>query len=402
MKTEGFRFGQMPKWSLGCLFGIVVFVCFLQFPRSIDLRDYLIEANAAWKSSYTQIPYATHQVEQGAYFQTPLLTILLLPWGLLPLWAGKLAWGLFSVLGVLALVRSFPFPTSFGAGVFLLLFFTYPLSDVFLSGNLNFAMLCCLVFGWHGLEKKDLSSQVQGALLVALAICIKPVALLFPAWFVLNRDWKKAGLVFIGLVGWAIFSYLYFCFFHAGSLWSTWWRLWGQALKYYSHAAGPGRDAFQSPPAALYRALGDLTQFDDSTREKIANVFGLALVGLFTLTAWWFKKRDQVGEKLRSDFCLALLLLAIYGSTPFSWACTILFLYPLFSLYASRGRIGWAWGLAIFFALAQKAILPAGLWGIMSHGSAHAYCLLIMEGFCLYRLLPIGKNQQCANPHLYC
>jgi hypothetical protein len=85
---------------------------------------------------------------------------------------------------------------------------------------------------------------------------------------------------------------------------------------------------------------------------------------------------------------LALLLAAIFLGTPFSWACTILFLFPLFEEYATSGFITTpAWALALVFALAQKAILPPALWEVTSHASLHAWCLAALTLLAVARVV---------------
>jgi len=333
---------QRKRFSI-LLLSVALLAAFAQFTRGVDFEGYYRTILSARLSGFREIPYPTGPVEQGAYFQSPVTTLLLAPFTYLSLFTAKLVWALLVLLGLVAVarrwMRSDYFPSQ---SLFLFLLFTYPLTDIFLSGNTNALLFLCLLLGGPWLWGAGIFIKPHVLLLFPLRPSLR-LAAAAPLWFLIT-------LPLLGL---------------------EWWRRWWTALSYYPGAAGPGRVSFQSPPAMLYRVTENLT---------LANALGIAfgLTGIFLAV-----------KKPRAGF--PIMMAVLYLVTPFSWASAILFLLPLALIYLDRGKPSlWAWVFVLPYALLQKAFLPTALWDFLIHRSLHGFCLLGLITLFILRLF--GKE----------
>src|SRR5687767_11363892 len=91
-----------PLWLLA----LVGTACFFQFPRSVDYVGYLQVVDRAFSSGFTSPPYPQVTARVGDYFQSPVVTLLLVPFTKIPVAAAKLIWALLLAGGLWASFRS--------------------------------------------------------------------------------------------------------------------------------------------------------------------------------------------------------------------------------------------------------------------------------------------------------
>ncbi len=342
------------------LLAILFIVSFSQFPRGVDFEGYYHTLLAARSSGFAEIPYPTGQVEQGAYFQSPVLSVLYTPFTWLSPFGAKLLWAILVSIAFLGLSKKWlSSQRSRASSFFLFLLFTYPCTDVFLSGNTNVLIFMCLMSGLLPF--------------LALALFLKPqVVLLVP--FLGRRVGKIASWV----LGWFLMTLVFF----GPNLSLLWWRRWVEALKYYGHAAGPGRVSFQSPPAMAFRLFGE--------KLFLANLVGIVFAGSLLFLAT---------RRPRAAF--AFLLAALYVVTPFSWASAILFLFPLALEYLNRGEPSIpAWVFVLLYALLQKALLPRSIWEFLIEHNHHGWCLVGLITLFVLRVFEKEPNWLRGTPLL--
>lgn len=381
MSDRNFR--PFPIWVL-YLFGAL---CFLtQVSKSVDLQGYLGVVRDAWTQGFDVVPYPRllpgTQELNGAYFQSPVTTLLLLPLALTPLLFAKILHGLVCIAGFIAMVRHLlPRPIPMRSGVLLCAVFVYPLSDVFLSANIGFPMILCIYFGWVWSQRAD-NLRWGGALLLALSLFMKPIALIAMLWVAVFLGRAVLRRVMLCAAGLGAMTFLIMGVGDAGA----WWQAWDQALLHYPIAGHPGRDAFQSPPAAVFRILLDFTDLSFETKYRVANAVGFTMVaGLF----FFAFKRDRQDP-------LPTLLAATYVCSPFAWACTILALFPLVArAVKDLAPPPAVYALALTFAVAQKALLPPQFWDWAIHRNMHAWMLIAFGAFALWKSSQ-GKRTQTA------
>ena len=75
------------------LFIAVLVVCLLQAKKAIDFGGYRDAVRASMESGFHRIPYAAGETAtQDDYFQSPVTTLLLIPWSLPGKPAAKFFW----------------------------------------------------------------------------------------------------------------------------------------------------------------------------------------------------------------------------------------------------------------------------------------------------------------------
>ena len=360
------------------LFLIVLALCFTQFPRSIDFMDYVNHARWALAEGFMRPPYPVGTAQWGDFFQSPIVVLLLVPLAPFPLPAAKFIWAVLNTAGVsYVLHRTLDRPIGTSSALFLVLLFAHPISDIYVSGNINFALLVCLLAGWHGLHSPRRTLQALGGGLVALAICIKLQPVLFLAWFVGHKEWPRVGYILLGLLFWIAFSALTLP--HT-SFW-PWWEGWWHAVGLYHLAAPAGTVSYQSPPAALFRWLTRFTDLSYTDRYHIMSTFAAGAQGLLFLYALGFGKGMN-----RNTVALPILLSAFFIGGPFSWALTLLFCFPLV-YHATKNQIPrLAWIMVVLLATIPKALWPERIWQQLAEGNAPAVCIGVILAQCLWRL----------------
>ena len=367
----GLQLTRGAKWLLG----LGLLLCFGQFTRSIDFKGYLEISAAALAGRFREIPYPVEKGYFGAYFQSPVLTLLFVPFTKLPLLAAKFLWALLSTAGVIWAFRSVVFGrVDLKLALFFLLVFAHPLSDVYLSANVNFLILCLCLAGWRLLDTRW---EAAGGLCLGLAILVKVQPALFLVWFLVQRRWRAASWIVTGVVAWFAFTSL---FLPADRL-VGWWSGWGHAVGLYHQAAYAGAVSYQSPPAALFRTLVRAGLPYESA-WRATGVFSIAIQGALFGLAWIAAKR-----KAPKEISFALLLSAFFLGVPFSWAQTVLFVFPLIYLGVGPSPKRFPWTAAILLAAIPKALWPEPVWNRLAEGNLPAACLAILCGYSLWKIL---------------
>lgn len=356
------------------LLGLALLVCFFNFTRSIDFKDYLLRSGQAFESGFRVPPYPVERALFGDFFQSPIVVVLLSPLSRLPLFAAKLLWAIASTAGVVWLWRKWRGPVDFTHALFLVFLFAHPLSDVYLSANINFTLLCLLVGGWTAFQSESRGALAVGALCFSLAILIKVQPVLFVAWFAFRGEWRKVLAVLGGVAFWIAFTSLVMPIDSFASWWVGWWR----ALGLYHQSAFAGTLSYQSPPAALFRWLAAHTALDYERRLFATALFSGAIQLCLLAAAI---RRDE-----RTAF--ALLASSFFLGGPYSWALTVLFLFPLVRLaYRQRKPGAVEWAAAGLLAALPKAAWPEAVWNRIAGNSVPAVCLMVVAAAAVWRLL---------------
>ncbi len=363
------------------LIGLVVFVCFFQFLRSVDFSDYYRRTAEAVAGQFSHSPYPVDKGNWGDFFQSPVVVLGLVPLTFLPLLAAKLIWALGNVASLYYIARrTVERGLDFRQAFFFVLVFAHALSDVFLSGNINMPLFLLCVAGWDLIHRKEIRYELAGGICFGLAILIKVQPAMFLAWFALTNRPRKAGWIALGVAFLVLLSWLLLPFGTFG----LWWKGWSHALSLYPFAAGPGLVSYQSPPAVLYRFVNGVFHMSPSSAFSLASTFALLIQGSLFVLAWVFVRRGADENRV----AFPLLCSAFFLGGPFSWALTALFLFPL--VYrAAEDSIPWPmWFFAGLYAVIPKALWPAELWQRMAEASLPGLCLAGLALFSVGRLLP--------------
>lgn len=341
-------------------------ICFGQFKKSIDFVGYLAYVSQAAAMNFSSIPYPGEQAVVGQYFQSPLVTQLLVPFTWISLSLAKLLWAALNLAGLAYVTVSiFKKIPSISQIFFLALIFAHPLSDVFLSGNINAPLLLSLYLGWQAYQKQSRRGDGVAGACWALAINIKLLPFVLLAFVMLDRRWRVVmSTCFFLLLEWGITAFLFGR--HTLDVWLAWLRAVGQ----YSQAATPNWVAFQSPPAMLYRYLVLLKIAPHELAFSIEKIFALAVMGAGILGMLWLRKRRAHPEGI-----VAIGMSLFYWGSPFSWASALLFTLPLFAPWF-RSRIPRiAWVVALLLAALPKDLWPATTWDLIAQWSLPGLCL---------------------------
>ncbi len=374
------------------LFLLVLGVCLLHAGKAIDFGGYWQAVRASVASGFHHVPYpAGDTAVAGDYFQSPVTTFLLIPWSLPPEPAAKLLWTATNLLLLAGLLRAWVRePLGFAQVFFLVLLFAHGLSDVFLSGNINFAVLALLVAGWHLMDGPSAFARGAGATCIAVAACIKLFPLIFLGFFVATAQWRKVGYLALALAALPLLTWLAL----PSGTFLPWWQGWLHALGIYGVATGPERVAYQSPPAAIFRLLDLLTDLPRTQRLWVMNLSALAITGGLVLLAVVLRRR---GDPAR-QWVFPVLLSAFFLGGPYSWALTTLFCFPLVLLAVRNGISPLAWTAAVVLALIPKAIWPEALWNVIAYWSLPAICLAVLLGDALVRCAVTSRRPVRASP----
>jgi hypothetical protein len=355
------------------LFVLVLIVCLLQARKAIDFGGYWHAVRASMESGFHRVPYpAGDTAVAGDYFQSPVTTFLLIPWSVPPEKAAKLLWSFTNLLLVAWLLRVWVRePQHFSHVLFFVMVFAHGLSDVFLSGNINFPLLALLVAGWTLMDRPSTLAQAVGAICLAIAVYIKVVPLILLGFFVLTAQWKKAGYLIGALV---VLLLLTWVALPAGTS-LPWWQGWLHALGLYDVATGPERVSYQSPPAAVFRLLDRLTGLPRAQLISVMNaVAATVTAGLLGMAVMLWRRGNAARE-----WVFPVLL------APSSWAGPTAGLSrrsSVFPWYTSRHEMvfpaGLDYGRHPYTHL--KEIWPKHIWNEIAYWSLPATCLAILMG----------------------
>ena len=359
------------------LFVLVLIVCLLQARKAIDFGGYWHAVRSSMESGFHQVPYPVGDTAvAGDYFQSPVTTFLLIPWSVPTEQAAKLLWSFTSLLLVAWLLRVWVRePPGFGRVLFFAMVFAHGLSDVFLSGNINFPLLALLVAGWTLMDRPSVLAQTVGAICLAIAVYIKVVPLIILGFFGLTAQWKKAGYMIGALIGLPLLTWVAL----PGGTFLPWWQGWLHALGLYDVATGPERVSYQSPPAAVFRLLDRLTGLPRTQLISVMNAVAATVTAGLLGTAVMLWRRGNAAR----EWVFPVLLAAFFLGGPYSWALTTLFCFPLVYLATRDGISPLAWTAAVILTLILKEIWPKHIWNEIAYWSLPAICLAILLGHAL-------------------
>jgi hypothetical protein len=360
------------------LLAAVLLICFAQFHRGIDFRGYYETIVAIRSTHFRYVPYPTQAANPGDYFQSPLATTILIPFTYMPLLLAKFVWAVLNLAGVIYVFknwfRTMPKPRGF---VFLLLFFTAPLSDVFMSGNFIFPTFVATFVGWRWLHHRKINLHFWGGLLLAAAIAIRLFPAVFLLWFVFVDKRRELWWIALGLV---------VCFavtvpvFGGDTL--VWWKAWFHSLPLYSKAAGAGSPYFQSPPAIVYRWLTLFAHIPHATAllwqglSSYIIAFGISGLALLHHRRYPFDQHEP----------FVLMVATLFLANPFAWPAATLFLFPMFFDVSKKKIPKPLWICALLFGLIQTSLLPRPLWEDLSAWGLPAITIIYVVIAALFHL----------------
>lgn len=360
---------------------VLSLLCLSRGTKNIDFVGYWHAVRTTMDAAFTHINYPTVTARIGDYFQSPTMTVLLIPWAKLPLAAAKTAWSLLFYVGIVAFARYFGVRrVGWPHAIFLALLFAHPLSDVFFSGNITTLFLLALFWGWRLLHRRELPWQFLGAVLFVLPAFIKLLPAFWILFFLVRRDWRRVGLLsaaglFLIALSVAVF----------GSQTLYLFRAWLDAVAIYDQAAYPNWVAFQGPGSILYRWLEATHLFSLAQLFTIEKVFCAALL---LLCGWQALRIDKssLTRARKNDLILVWVLFSQYCSSPFAWTCTLLLSLPLVMLAFEKKIPRSAWIAAIALALLPKDLWPAAVWESLAYWSAPGFCIAAIHISAIDRL----------------
>lgn len=294
---------------------------------------------------------------------SPMMVLILKPFGALPPLAAALAWFYLKVvLTLLAFYWVFRlvetpglvFPT--WAKVLTVLLSLRPIMGDLTHGNVNLLILFLVVAALYAFQRRR---ELTAGLVLALAIACKVTPLLFVPYLVWKRAWKTlagcaAGLVlFIGLV-----PGLFFGFEKNAQLFASWadqmikpFVLEGKV--FYSEHNN------QSVPGFLFRMLTHSPSFSvyvghEYTPTQYHNVAEVSpdvarwlvkgCMGLFALLAMWTCRTPLAPRpnwRLAAEFALVVLGMLLFSERTWKHHCvTLLLPFAVLCYYLAVGRGG--------------------------------------------------------------
>jgi hypothetical protein len=256
----------------------------------------------------------------GTYRYSPGVLLLLAPFTLVSVAAGRTIWFLLVVLSgawvARRLVRGLPSPLPGTAVLVGFLGVSRPFLDEFFYGQADWLVLALLV---AALTAEDRRRDLLSGALVALAGGLKLAPFLLAVDFALRRRWRALGGVALGVL--ALLAAPLLTYGLAGTV--AVHREWIASLS--TSAAGMvGGDLNQGVFGIVARAAGALG-VPGAVATAIALTAATAVV-LAALSAAWPEPRR------------ALLLFALALASPLGWTWNFLTAWPALSLLAASGR----------------------------------------------------------------
>ena len=255
----------------------------------------------------------------GTYRYSPGVLLLLAPFTLVPVAAGRTIWFLLVVLSgawvARRLVRGLPSPLAGTAVLVGFLGVSRPFLDEFFYGQADWLVLALLV---AALAAEDRRRDLLAGVLVALAGGLKLAPFLLAGDFALRRRWRALGGVAVGVL--ALLAAPVLSYGPAGTV--AVHREWIASLS--TSAAGMvGGHLNQGVFGIVARAAGAMG-VPGALATGIA-VLAAAAVVVAALSAAWPEPRR------------ALLLFALALASPLGWTWNFLTAWPALSLLAASG-----------------------------------------------------------------
>lgn len=337
------------------VFYLVLAICSLQALKGIDFRGYLEALTQARIQGLETPPYPVVSAKNGDYFQSPIATILLLPFSYLPLGVGKLVAALYTTLGLLYLL------TTLNASHFskttawaLLLLFTHALSDAYLSLNPLF-LTVILAWASHRLSlsrhRKDI---ILSGFYFSIALALRPFPALLIPFFVISREKRKVlpGIIFFT----SLIFLLTFLILPNPVLW---WERWFQALPLYRHAADVLNPTFQTPLSVIARFFVFGLNLP---KDGLGSVEGPLAISYVCL-CYFFALRFESDKK--HDLAFSLLLSCLYCCFARVWACGLFYCFPFLAWAFSKTESRWPLIFALAYSLLPKWAWPSDWWELL-------------------------------------
>lgn len=357
------------------IFFLVLLGSATQLTRGIDLNGYLVTVRASAEAKFLNPPYPKDSAQNGDYFQSPLTTLLLFPFTLIPALITKVIFAalatsllffLMRALGVAQLALSSQF--------FLILLFAHALSDVYLALN---PLFLCLGFLWlfHSLSQRARwVHQACAGFLFALALFIRPIPILLIPFLFLSKE-KRRVLPWVA-VWLAVGLGASFLFFPDAL---NWWKSWFLSLGLYTQAANVMSPSFQSPAAAFSKWLSHL-DLSLGFLNSLEKGFVLATFsGTFVLAL-------RAERHQQRDLAWALLLSTLYICFSRIWISGFFYCFPLLVLCLKQKKSAAFNLLAVIYALLPQWLYPREIWNTMMSEWA-------VQGLVIFALLIGGLNR---------
>lgn len=297
-------------------------------------------------------PYPVGTAQNGDFFQSPLATLLILPFTFVSLDIVKgFAWAVNS-LGLIYLatklqVRALPLSSA----ICLLIWFAHSLSDIFLSLNFIFPVVVLLWIAHEHSLKPGWSPPLVGGFALAIGLFLRPTPILLLPLFLFGGSRRRCipWLIFFLILG----ALLTFLVFPNPVLW---WSSWIKALPLYAQAVDPRAATFQTPLSNLDRLLTYGMRMSQSAVETFKFVMGFVywLIALFVST-----KAECRNEK---SLAFALLLSTLFCSFGPNWSASLFFCFPFFLFALRKGVSSWFWIPTALFGLLPKWLWPSQAW----------------------------------------
>lgn len=336
-------------------FILILLVCMVQAQKGIDLSGYLWHVSHSIKNGFATLPYPIEKAQNGDFFQSPVTTLILVPFTFLPLAVSKAVFALLNALGLLLFLKSLKVETfSTKNQLVLILFFTHALSDVFLSLNLLFSV-CLLLWFSHGFS---LSSQrrkrATSGFFFSIALFLRPFpALIFPVFLFSKK--RRGALPWIAFFSGLGVGLSFFIFPNP----LEWWNGWFSSLALYQDAAYVLAPTFQTPLSNFDRIAYYLFRVPVQNLNILEAIFGFFYL---TLSYVFFIKLERRGE---TDLAFAILLSALYCSFSRLWASGFFYCLPLIALTLEKSRTRFFFILAVGYSLLPKWAWPTETWAYL-------------------------------------
>lgn len=340
------------SWPLFLVWGL----CLPQALKGVDFSGYLRTVSGLVSSGFNNLPYPIEMGKNGDFFQSPITTLLLVPFSILPLTLSKIVFSALLSLSLFWLAKDLDLKNLPRPAIWTLLFlFAHALSDVFLSLNLVFASFILLWFSHRLSLKESEGNKTMAGFIFSLAIALRISPLLLVPFFFFSKK-RRVVLVwtalFLGLE-----TLTTFIFLPSGS---NWWNGWLRALPLYSQAADVFTSTFQTPLSIVDR----LAHFLFGVPKSRLGFFEVSLgVSYWFLSLWASYRLESQGK---FDLAFSIILSVLYVSFSRVWASGLFYTLPLVVLTMKK-KLSFSFMLAaVLYALFPQWLWPRPLWNYLT------------------------------------
>ncbi len=345
-----------------------------------EMVDFAVYRQAATRLMHAQPLY---QAGDGHYqFKyLPAFAILAVPFSMVDEEAAKMMWFALSIGALVLLVRwSVRFIPERRRGVGLLATLTvifmakfYAHELILGQSNLFFAVLAVSAIGALQVD----ADEVAGALLGA-AVCIKPYALLFAPWIVVNGkpDNRRALIAFASVCAIALIAPAAIYGIKGNfQLLADWWRTVSQSTA--PNLTGADNVSF----AAMWtKWIGP-----GSAARLLAGMSSAAALGI-VIDAW--SRRSEIGDPIYLEAAALLLLVPLLS--PQGWDYVLLLATPAVALLFDRiHELPRRWKITTWAAIGVMGLTTFDLLGRAAYGRVMSWSIITLCAIAV--LISLGK-----------